>query len=311
MTFAKQLHALTPPMDRDEAVHRHLLTLLQSASIEASPRQISTTEDLPQLLPPGTAVYVPFLPKGQFSDTLAACVRLRELGMEPVPHLPARMVESRRQLEDWLAQLQESPVDRFLLIAGDRDPAAGPFPDTLAILESGVLSSFRFKGIGVAGHPEGHPRADRATLIRALDIKQEYARSTGTRLWVVTQFAFQPEIITDWLQSLGTLLEQVPVYIGLAGPTRLKTLMAYAAQCGLGASSKLLLKRPGSARLLRAWTPDDMIRSLTEYCVDNPDTLLKGIHLFPFGGLRQSAQWIQEHSRSLEDQRRQANGLPV
>ncbi|MCM0613923.1 methylenetetrahydrofolate reductase [Marinobacter sediminum] len=311
MTLANQPNTLSASLGRGDEADRCLQALVRSASIEATPRQIFATENLPQLLYPGTSVYVPFLPGGHFSDTLAACRRLLELGMQPVPHLPARMLESQGQLDDWLAQLQDSRVDRLLLIAGDRDSVAGPFPDTLAVLESHILSRFRFHGIGFAAHPEGHPRADRATLARALDIKQEYARSTGIQLWVVTQFTFQAEIVIDWLHSLGTLLETLPVYIGLAGPTRVKTLLAYAAQCGVGVSGRMLLRRPGSARLLRAWTPDRMVQPLVQYCLDNPDALLKGIHLFPFGGLRQSAQWIQDHSRSLEDERRQANGTPV
>lgn len=294
-----------PVSPRDEEAASRLRALARSASIEATPRQILASDNLPGLLPLGTCVYVPFLPKGQFSDTLAACQHLLDVGMQPIPHVPARMVESRGQLRDWLAQLDESRVDRLLLIAGDSDAVSGPFPDTLAVLESGLLAQFRFHGIGVAAHPDGHPMADRATLTQALGIKREYARTTATRLWVVTQFTFDADVVIDWLQSLGNILEEVPVYIGMAGPTRVKTLITYAAQCGVGASARAMLRRPGSARLLRAWTPDGMVRALVQYCLDNPDTLLRGIHLFPFGGLRQSAQWIQEHSGSIEDQRRQ------
>ena len=290
---------------RDAEATARMQTLVRWASIEATPRQILAQEHLPDLLPRGTCVYVPFLPKGQFSDTLRACRHLLNVGMQPIPHVPARMAESRRQLRDWLSQLNESGVDRLLLIAGDSDAIAGPFPDTLAVLESGLLAQFQFHGIGVAAHPDGHPMADRATLIQALGIKREYARTTSTRLWVVTQFTFDANVVIDWLQSLGSILEEVPVYIGMAGPTRVKTLIAYAAQCGVGASARLMLRRPGSAKLLRAWSPDGMVRALVQYCLDNPDTLLRGIHLFPFGGLRQSAQWIQEHSGSIEDQRGQ------
>lgn len=311
MTWANPSTAAPVPVDPADETRRHLQALVGSASIEATPRQILTAEHLPQLLPVGTPVYVPFLPSGQFSGTLAACDRLQAMGMQPVPHLPARIVESRGQLEDWLARLQDSGVDRLLLIAGDRDSVAGPFPDTLAVLESGILSRYRFHGIGFAAHPDGHPRVDRATLARALDIKQEYARMTGIRLWVVTQFTFDAQVIIDWLQKLATLLQELPVYIGLAGPTRVRTLMAYASQCGIGASTRALLRQPGSTRLLRAWRPDGMVRTLVQYCRDNPDTLLKGIHLFPFGGLQQSAQWIQEHSGSLAGQRRQVNGSPI
>ncbi|KPP98011.1 methylenetetrahydrofolate reductase [Marinobacter sp. HL-58] len=293
------------PHDKETAAKLH--ALVRSASLEATPRQVMTTDDLPDLLPGGTCVYVPFLPKGQFSETLEACRRLLEIGMQPVPHVPARMAESRGQLRDWLSQLDDSGVDRLLLIAGDSDAVAGPFPDTLAVLESGLLAQFRFHGIGVAAHPDGHPMADRATLHQALGIKREYARTTSTRLWVVTQFTFDANVVTDWLQSLGDVLEEVPVYIGMAGPTRVKTLIAYAAQCGVGASARLMLRRPGSARMLRAWTPEGMLQALVRYCLDNPETLLRGIHLFPFGGLRKSAQWIQEHSGSIEDQKGQCH----
>lgn len=300
MKLVSEKQAFSP---LDEEAAAKLQSLARSASIEATPRQILASENLAALLPQGTCVYVPFLPKGQFTDTLAACRHLLDTGMQPIPHVPARMAESRSQLRDWLVQLDESRVDRLLLIAGDSDAVAGPFPDTLAVLESGLLAQFRFHGIGVAAHPDGHPMADRATLIQALGIKREYARATATRLWVVTQFTFDADVVIDWLQSLGDILEEVPVYIGMAGPTRMKTLIAYAAQCGVGASSRAMLRRPGSTRLLRAWTPDTMVRALVRYCLDNPDTLLRGIHLFPFGGLRQSAQWIQEHSGSAKDQR--------
>merc|ERR1711964_420103 len=134
------------PFNRpDEEAAARFRDLVRSASIEATPRQILTTEHLPDLLPAGTCVYVPFLPKGQFSDTLEASRRLLDLGMQPVPHVPARMAQSRGQLRDWLAQLDESGVDRLLLIAGDSDAVAGPFPDTLAVLESGLLAQFRFQ----------------------------------------------------------------------------------------------------------------------------------------------------------------------
>lgn len=287
----------------DQKAEAKFQGLVRLASIEATPRQIMISENLPGLLPAGTCVYVPFLPKGQFADTLEACRHLQTIGMVPIPHVPARMAQSHGQMRDWLTQMDECGVDRLLLIAGDSDAIAGPFPDTLAVLESGLLGEFRFHGIGVAAHPDGHPMADRETLIQALRVKREYARTTATRLWVVTQFTFDADVVIDWLQSLGDILEEVPVYIGMAGPTKVKTLIAYAAQCGVGASARLMLRRPGSARLLRAWTPDGMVQALVRYCLDNPDTLLRGIHLFPFGGLRQSAQWIQEHSGSVEDQR--------
>lgn len=154
MKLVSEKQAFSP---RDEEAAAKLQSLARSASIEATPRQILASDNLAVLLPQGTCVYVPFLPKGQFTDTVAACRRLLDTGMLPIPHVPARMAESRGQLREWLVQLEESRVDRLLLIAGDSEAVAGPFPDTLAVLESGLLAQFRFHGIGVAAIQTGTP----------------------------------------------------------------------------------------------------------------------------------------------------------
>ncbi|MDX1599573.1 MAG: methylenetetrahydrofolate reductase [Marinobacter sp.] len=286
--------------------------LVRAASIEATPRQILEVDAMSELLPVGTWVYVPFLPHGQFSETLPACQRLIDEGMLPVPHLPARLVESLDQLRDWLGQLREIGVDRLMLIAGDSDSVAGPFPDTLALLESGLLEQQQFLHLGVAGHPDGHPVASPDSLRRALSLKRDYARVTGTRLWVVTQFAFEADSYTGWLQALGDTLPEVPVYMGVAGPTNLKTLIAYAAQCGVGVSARTMWRKPGSARLLRSWTPDGLVHALARHRQDFPDTRLAGIHLFPFGGLQRSARWIREYGETDEpDEARGSLSDPV
>lgn len=271
-----------------------LSALLRGASIEATPRQILGTPSLSTMVPPGTSVYVPFLPKAAFSETLAACHRLLAEGLRPVPHLPARMVSGAEQLDSWLSDLAGSGVDRLLLIAGDRSRPLGPYPDTLALLASGLLVRHGFRRIGIAGHPDGHPVASATELNRALDAKQAYARDTGTRLWIVTQFTFEAERILNWLNGHETDLHPWPVYVGLPGPTGLKTLLAYAAQCGVGTSAKQVLKRPGTTRLLRAWTPDGVVESLAQHHARHPESPLAGLHLFPFGGLRQTAQWLRD-----------------
>ncbi|GGX42661.1 methylenetetrahydrofolate reductase [Saccharospirillum salsuginis] len=272
--------------------------LIQGASLEATPRQILGTPSLSTMLPRGLSVYVPFLPKAEFSETLAACHRLLAEGFVPIPHLPARAVSSMAQLDGWLSDLAGSGVHRLLLIAGDTGKSLGPFADTLAVLASGALLRHGFRNIGIAGHPDGHPVASPVELKRALAVKQDYARQTDSRLWIVTQFTFEAERVLSWLNDNATDLHPWPVYVGLPGPSGLKTLLAYAAQCGVGTSAKQVLKRPGTTRLLRAWTPDGVVDNLAHYRARHPDSPLAGLHLFPFGGLQKTAQWL--HSRRLE-----------
>lgn len=266
--------------------------LAAGASIEVAPRQILGEAQLAALLPAAMQVYVPFLPKSDFRETVRACRALVCEGFDPVPHIAARGVESREQLRGWLAELQGIGVDAVMLIAGDRDAPAGPFADTLAIFESGMLESHGFRRIGVAGHPEGHPAADVVALDRTLRIKLEYGRANAADMWIVSQFAFGSTQLIAWLERMREKGFEVPVRVGVPGPASLKTLFAYAAYCGVEASARVLVRRPGAARLLARWTPDGLVQDLAHHCLKHPGSMLAGIHLFSFGGLAQTAHWL-------------------
>lgn len=269
-----------------------LRDLAGEASVEVAPRQILAASPLGSFLPAGTRVYVPFLPRAEWAATVDACEALIAQGFDAVPHLPARTVVSHGQLDEHLAALRAVGVDALLLIAGDQDEPSGPFRDTLEILDTGMLESHGIHRFGVAGHPEGHRVAEVAQLDHALKLKLEYARMTASSMWIVSQFAFDSSRVIAWLERLRSMGFQVPVHVGVPGPASLKTLVAYAAYCGVEASARVLVRRPGAARLLARWTPDGLVQDLANYRLTHPETLLRGIHLFSFGGLEQSAQWL-------------------
>ncbi len=128
-----------------------------------------------------------------------------------------------------------------------------------------------------------------------MTIKREYATATGTRMWVVTQFAFEADTFILWLQRMSDVVDPLPVYFGIAGPTRLRMLIAYAARCGVGVSARVMRRSPESKRLLRAWTPDGLVSAMARHRADNPTSLFQGIHIFPFGGLQRSSEWLRSH----------------
>ena len=164
--------------------------LARHASVELSPRQLGSTGPLTDYLPRGTRVYIPSIPGTAWRETVAASQRLGAEGMLPVPHLPARLMRSAQQLDDRLGKLAEAGVRELLLVAGDHARAAGPYHDTLDVLESGKLVEHGFRRVGVAAYPEGHPLATRGDLEAALSHKIAYAHATGTEMWIVTQFTF-------------------------------------------------------------------------------------------------------------------------
>ena len=272
--------------------------LAAGASIELVPRQLAAAPL--ERLRPGTEVYVPHPPNAAWRDSVAACRHLAAMRLTPVPHLTARGIESIRDLDERLAQLTDAGVYKLLLIAGDRARPAGPFQDTLAVLDSGRLTAHGIARLSCAAHPEHHAHANAEALRAALNHKIEYARQTHSELTLVTQFAFTPQPILAWLAAFeGPDDVPLQVRVGLPGPAKLATLIRFAARCGIGASAKVLTHRPDVVRLLGPWSPDGLMDALVEHLAQAPASALAGIHLFPFGGLASSCDWLRRQ-RALD-----------
>ena len=276
-----------------------LRDLALGASVEVMAGQMPPLEVLVGHLPTGTAVYVPFPPGGRWRDTVAACERVLAAGMKPVPHLSARSVRSQDELGGRLSALVETGVDSLLLVAGDRAAPAGPYPDTPALLDSGLLAEHRLRRLGVTSYPAGHPFVDPADLAEALRRKTEYARSTGSELWVVTQFVFSAAPALAWLMRMREAGCTLPVRIGVPGPVALRRLIGYAVRCGVGSSARALRRMPEVARLAGRWSPTPIARALAEHLADRreapgvrDDALAVDIHLYTFGGLADAAGWL-------------------
>ena len=275
--------------------------LVRHASVELSPRQLVSTGPLTDYLSRGTRVYIPSIPGAAWRETMAACQRLTAEAMLPVPHLPARLMKSEAQLDNRLGELAEADVSELLLVAGDHERAAGPYRDTLDVLESGKLVEHGFRRLGVTAYPEGHPLAARGELEAALSRKIAYASATDTHMWIVTQFTFASAHAIAWLAAMRDRGCPLPVYIGLPGPARLRTLLAYAAHCGVRASARALTRQPSVIRLLKSWSPDELLQGLAQYRVESTGTTLTGIHLFTFGGLPRTSRWLRANGATTRN----------
>ena len=267
--------------------------LARNASVELTPRQVAVVDGLSGHLPLGTRIYVPSIPGSTWRETVLACARLQSEGMVAVPHLDARSVADMADLHGRLNALADASVTELMLVAGDRKRPLGAFRDTLDVLDSGALVEHGMTRLGIAGYPEGHPVVDPASLAISLSRKLEYAAATGTDMWMVSQFAFEAETVVSWLDTVRRTSGRLPVRVGMAGPARLKTVLAFAARCGIGASARALARRPSALRLLNNWTPDSMLQALARHRVASPESPVSGIHLFTFGGLPQTSRWLR------------------
>jgi len=269
-----------------------LSTLAATASIEVTPRG-SDTGHLRAALESGTEVFITHLPGARTADRVAAVKAVQAAGMRPVPHVAARDAVSVAGFEADLTALCEAGAWGILLIGGGGG-AKGPFKDASAALESGALGRCQVPRIALGGHPEGHPHADDPTLDRVLAHKVSLAAEVAEEVRIITQFVFEVEPVASWLERLRGAGVCAPVRVGLAGPATPGTLLRYAISCGVGPSMKALQSRPGMMTKMRRWRPDDLARSVAELSAARPELGIAGLHLYPFGGLSASAEWLEE-----------------
>lgn len=271
--------------------------LISGGSIELSsgrPEQIAEASDL---LPYGMSVFVPILLRHSLMSRLDIISKLRNSGFDPVPHLAARRIPSRKILQEFLLRsVRQSGVHRVLLIGGDSGAADGPYEDSAAVLHDGVLAESGIKEIGVAGYPEGHPRISGPVLKESLQDKLKLASDQGLGMHIVTQFSFVPTRIIDYCAALGARLPNVPVYVGIAGPTSPSRLIHFARYCGVSASlaavGKIGVKVVQFTRHSRA---DEQLNLLASYCASHGASNVVGVHMYSFGGFGQTAQWVHDH----------------
>jgi len=270
--------------------------LVRNYSIETTVPQAERVERFSDIVPAATRLYIAHIPGTNPQDTAKLAARLRNEGMEPVPHVVGRRIASLAALDEILARLSgEAGVTQVLVVAGDNATPEGALTSGLEIIESGLLEKYNIRTIGVAGHPEGHKEVADPILRDALKRKNAYAERTGANVYVVTQFAFSADPVIAWERSHSADIGKLPVTVGLPGLATAKTLLKYAMDCGVGASLTAFSKRYASlTKLLTVSAPDDSIVALARYKETTPESHFNALHFFPFGGFKKTADWANK-----------------
>ena len=289
-------HVKPVPLERplkaqnSESLHR----LVASASLEVLARDIVRRPDVLAQVNVGTQVYVPFPPTGRWKETLMACRLLVENGCNPVPHVPARRVRDRHELIEWADSLEVMGIRSVMLIAGDVKDTRARFNDSLEVLETKILVNHGIQRIGIAVYPDGHPYIAKQELEDAFLRKVEIATRDSLTLQVVTQFGFDAKPLLTWLVSATASGLQMPVSVGVAGPTQMKSLLQYATKCGVRHSVKGLFAKPRVLRMLGQWDPTEILSPVAECLSSGSGSQIENAHIFTFGGLRNVLEWREQ-----------------
>jgi methylenetetrahydrofolate reductase (NADPH) len=278
------------------SLHDEVRRLARNWSVELTPRE---TEKLgtavQEHVPVGTRVYITWLTGTDFAPSVAAAAKLRAAGLDPVPHLAARAIRDKDELDNMLVRLRgEADVRQVLVIGGALREANGSFDASIQVLNCGFFEHHGIRRLGVAAHPEGSPDIAPAALDEAVSLKNEYAARSGSQLELTTQFCFDPAPITQWEKRTRAAGNRLPVVVGLAGLAGVTTLIKHARNCGVGSSIGVLLKQAGKIlRLATAVDPSDLLLGLARARQADAESAIARLHFFPFGAFEATTRYAQ------------------
>jgi methylenetetrahydrofolate reductase (NADPH) len=221
-------------------------------------------------------------------DELRALPEERQLKL--VPHIAARVVRDKSHLREILKRLDGAGVESVFVPGGDAAQPAGDYDCSLDLLRDIADIGHAFEDVGIAAHPEGHPRVDDAELLRLLNEKQQYAN------YLVTQMCFDSEVMIKWLQGIRRAGVSLPAWLGLPGVADIPKLISLSLKIGVGQSVRVLKKQKGLIRKMisaKPYQPDELVAGLHPHLGD-PVLDIPGFHLFSFNDVERTERWRVE-----------------
>jgi methylenetetrahydrofolate reductase (NADPH) len=278
----------------------HFKDFISGYSIEVIPKTVAKIDSFRDILPKNTRIYIAHLKDEEIAPMVASAKILNDEGFTVMPHISARVIKNKAMLYDWISMYQnEAGVDEALLLAGGSLRPIGDYDSSVQLIESGLFDRAGFKRLHIAGHPEGNkdidPDGGTANVSKALSWKQEFSKRTDTKMAITTQFCFDAEVVKKWADNIKEDGIDIPIHIGVAGPAKLKTLLKFSVECGIGSSMKILSKRAKDiTKLLLPYKPTQILKDLDLYKVKDPKFNIEQIHFFPFGGVKETSDWVEE-----------------
>ena len=273
--------------------------VINNFSIEVMPKTAEKIDDFDKILPKNTYVYVAHLEGTEIKSMIETADRLNKLKFNVVPHFPARLIQNRTILEEWVKKYAGIGINKALILAGSPTSPIGDFKSSMDLMATGVFDKYEFSEIFCAGHPEGNKDIDiggaDTNLMDAIRWKNGFAERTQIKLSLTTQFCFEIEPIRAWETRLTEENITLPINIGVAGPAKLQTMIKFALMCGVGPSIRVLEKRAKDlTKLILPYSPRQFLSELSSYKKENTKSNIQSVHFFPLGGIKKTTEFLAE-----------------
>ena len=245
-------------------------------------------------LPSGATVAITASPEKGLDLTVDRCVEVAtERELEVVPHLAARAVRDREQLDALIGRFSDAGIEDLFVPGGDNKKPAGEYTSSFELLQDLDELGHDFAEIGITGYPEGHPLIDDDTLDEALAQKAPYAT------YIVTQICFDPEAVVDWIAGIRQEGIELPVYVGVPGVMKTERMLNISRKVGVGESIKFVRKTTGIIGMMKQliggkgrYRPDELVDGIAPFAT-NESYAIEGVHLYTFNEVADCETWRQ------------------
>jgi len=269
---------------RNQALQR----LLTHARYEVLPTA-TTEEKVLAHVPLDVPVTVTASTSKGLEATLLLSEAFAKHGYVVIPHLAARMIHDRHELEEISDRLGAAGITGIFVPGGDADPV-GDYADAFSLLEDLAHLERPFQHIGITGYPETHPKITDDLTVQAMWDKRRHATH------VVSNLTFDAGAIKAWVGRMRARGITMPLLLGMPGPIDQAKLLTMATKIGVGESSRFLVKHKNTLARLAApggFTGERFLMQCANVAA-KPESLIEGLHIFTFNQIAETEAWRQE-----------------
>lgn len=178
---------------------------------------------------------------GTQNNTLAMTKRIKDMGLNPMPHLTC-VNATRERLAAFLRELEDIGVSNVMALRGDAPQTEGFSWDAGEFHHAADLVSFARKEfprlcLGVAGYPAAHPESPSFSA----DIIHTKAKLDAGADFVVTQIFFDVREYFAMVERLRGMGVTKPVLPGILPIQSLESIRRILRMCGANIPGKLYL----------------------------------------------------------------------
>ena len=272
---------------RNKAEVKHsLVGLLQHARYEVLPTP-STEEKVLAHLPVGHTVTVTASPSKGLDVTFDLAERLGKAGYTAVPHLAARMVSGRAELEEICARLIAADITTIFVPGGDAD-TVGTYPDALALLEDLKEIGSPFAHVGITGYPESHPEHHRRR-----HRSSRCGTSVATPRTSSATSPSTPRCSRPGSAGCGHAASPCRCWSGCPAPSTAPSCWGWRRRSASASPPSSWRRTSGCspASPLRAASPASGSWSSVAPALTPPSALVEGLHVFTFNQIAETEAW--------------------